>query len=124
MCFFYQIYDELKSMRDKYNNLEEVTLENFKVTMQNRKKEEKLHQRICTLEEENIKLLKALECTRLKQENTAQRVEIYEEHFNEMAYNHNTMVTTINTIIAELNDVISILNNKHQENYYVLRVLC
>ena len=41
MCFFYQIYDELKIMHDKYNNLEEVTLENFKVTMQNKKKRRK-----------------------------------------------------------------------------------
>ena len=111
-------------MHEKYNDLKELSMENFQVTMQNRKREEKLHQRVCALEEENNKLMKQLEYMTLKHEKTEERVELYKEHFNEMVYNHNTMITTINTIIAELNDVISVLNNKHQENYYVLRVLC
>ena len=99
-------------------------MENFQVTMQNKKREEKLYQRVCALEEENNKLLKEFEHMTLKQEKTEQRVELYKEHNIELVYNHNTMITTINTIIAELNNVISVLNNKHQENYYVLRVLC
>ena len=55
---------------------------------------------------------------------TEWEVELYKEKNNELIYKHNAMVAKINTIIAELNDVITVLNNKHQENYYFLRVLC
>ena len=92
-------------------------MENFKVTMKNKKREEKLHQRICVLEEMNKEMMKEFERMSIKQEKTEQKVELYKEQNNELTYNHNTMITTINTIIIELNNVISVLNNKHQENY-------
>ena len=92
-------------------------MENFKVTMKNKKREEKLHQRIVVLEEMVKELMKEFERMAIKQEKTEQKVELYKEQNNELSYNHNTMITTINTIIMELNDVISVLNNKHQENY-------
>ena len=111
---FYQIYDELQNLNIKYNNLEEILMETFKVTRQNRKREEKLYQRVCLLEETNEKLLKKVKHMALKQEKAE----------DELIYNNNAMIATINTIITELNDVISVLNNKHQENYYVLRVFC
>ena len=121
---FYQIYDELQNLNVKHSNLEEILMETFKVRSKNRKREEKLYQRVCLLEETNEKLLKEVKHMALKQEKAEERIELYKEQNNELIYNHNTMIATINTIIAELNDVISVLNNKHQENYYVLRVLC
>ena len=121
---FYQIYDELQNLNIKYNNLEEILMETFKVTRQNRKREEKLYQRVCLLEETNEKLLKEVKHMALKQDKAEERIELYKEQNNGLIYNHNTMIATINTIITELNDVISVLNNKHQENYYVLRVFC
>ena len=99
-------------------------METFKVTRQNRKREEKLYQRVCLLEETNEKLLKKVKHMALKQEKAEEKIELYEEQNNELIYNNNAMIATINTIITELNDVISVLNNKHQENYYVLRVFC
>ena len=97
-------------------NLEEVWMENLTVVMENRKREEKLYQRVYALEEENERLVKEIKWMTVKQENTDQRVELYREHNIELSYNHNTMITTINTITAELNNVISILSNKDQEN--------
>ena len=97
-------------------NLEEVCVENLAVIMENRKREEKLYQRVCGLEEENERLVKEIKWVTVKQENTDRRVELYREHNIELSYNHNTMITTINTIIAELNNVVSTLSNKDQEN--------
>ena len=64
--------------------------------MKNKKNEEKLNQRIDSLEGE---------------------LELYKEKTDELMYKHNAMVARINTLIAELNNVITVLNNKHQENY-------
>ena len=61
-------------------------MDNQAVTVQNRKKEAKLHQRVHRLEEE-IKFLKMLPTK------------------------YNEMVTTINMVINELNDIISLVNN-------------
>ena len=121
---FYQIYGELQNLNIKYNNLEELLVETLKVTRENRKREEKLYQRICLLEETNEKLLKEVKHMALKQEKAEERIELYKEQNDELVYKHNTMIAMINTMIVELNDVISVLNNKHQENYYVLRVFC
>ena len=80
-------------------------MDNQKVTVQNRKNEEKLYQRVHRLEEE-IKTL------RMKQENGDSRLEFYKEHNVELTFKYNSMITTLNTVIGELNNVISILNNK------------
>ena len=90
---------------------------NFKVTMKNKKREEKLYQRICVLEEMNKELVKEFECMSIKQEKAEREVELYREKNYEMSYKYNEMVASINTIIIELNHVITVLNNKHQENY-------
>ena len=95
---------------------EEVSLENFIAIRENRKREEKLYQRVCALEDENNQLMKEIKRLTINQEKTNQRVELYREHNTELTYNHNTMVATINTIIAELNNIISILSNKDEEN--------
>ena len=105
-------------LHTKYNSLEEVLRENFKVSMQTKKREEKLYQRVCGLEETNKELMQKLEHMSIKQEKTTQRIEIYKELNDELTYNHNAMIAKINTIVTELNYVITVLNNKHQENYY------
>ena len=92
--------------------------------MKNEKKEEKLNQRIGLLEEKNKELIKEFERVSVTLAKTEWEVELYKEKNSELIYKHNAMVAKINTIIAELNDVITVLNNKHQENYYFLRVLC
>ena len=99
-------------------------METFKIARQNRKREEKLYERVCLLEETNKKLLEEIKHMALKQEKAEEKVEIYNEQNNELTYKHNMMITTINNIIAELNNIVFVLNNKYQENYYVLRVLC
>ena len=88
-------------------------MDNQKVTVQNRKNEEKLYQRVHRLEEENKQLLKEIKNLRMKQENGDRRLEFYREHNVELTFNHNSMITTLNTVIGELNNVISILNNKY-----------
>ena len=52
MCFFYQIYVELNGLNEKYTNIEELLIENRKLSMKNKKNEEKLNQRIDSLEGE------------------------------------------------------------------------
>ena len=123
--FFYQIYAELNALNAKYSNLEEMLIENYKVSVENGKKEESLNQRIDLLEEENSELrlyhnelVKEFDRVLVALANTEREVELYKEQNNELIYNHNTMVTKINSIILELNDVIEVLNNKHKENYY------
>ena len=115
---FYQIYAELNVLTEKYNNIEELLVENCKVSLKNEKKEEKLYQRIGLLEEKNKELIKEFERVSITLGKTVWEVELYKEKNNELFYKHNEMVAKINTIIAELNDVITVLNNKHQENYY------
>ena len=116
MFFFYQIYDELKGLNEKNARLEELLIENLKVTMKNKQREEKLNQRMSVLEEKNNELMKEFERMSITQEKTERELELCQEKNNEMLYNHHTMVTTINTLISELNYVIFILNNKNQEN--------
>ena len=103
-------------MNEKNAKLEELLMENLKITMKNQKKGEKLNQRISVLEEKNNELMNEFECMAITQEKTERELELCQEKNNEMMYNHHAMVTTINTMIAELNYVITILNNKHQEN--------
>ena len=86
------------------------------VTVQNRKKEDKLYQRVASLEEENKQLLKAVQNLSVKQENAEQRLEFCRDLVNELSWNHNLVVTHINSIIMGLNNVIAILNNKDEEN--------
>ena len=87
-------------------------MDNQIVTVQNRKNEEKLYQRVHRLEEENKQLLKEIKNLRMKQENGDRRLEFYREHNVELTFKYNTIITTINSVIGELNNVISILNNK------------
>ena len=110
-------------LHTKYDNLDKVLRENFKVSMQTQKREEKLYQRVCDLEETNKELMHKLELMAINQEKTMRNVELYKEENNELWYNHNVMIAKIYTIVTELNYVIAVLNNKHQENYYFLRVL-
>ena len=86
------------------------------VTVENKKKEDKLYQRVANLEEENKQLLKAVLNLTVKQDNTDQRLEFYRDRVNELSYSRNLVVTHINSIIMELNNVITILNNKDEEN--------
>ena len=102
-----------------------MLVENYKVALENKKREESLNQRIDVLEEENNELrhhhnelIKEFKHVVAKLVNTEQKVELYEEKNNELIYNHNTMIIKINSIVLELNDVITVLNNKHEENYY------
>ena len=103
-------------MHERCANLEDQLMDNQVVTVQNRKKEEKLCQRVDRLEEENKQLLKEIKNLMLKQENADRRMEFYREHNIELIFRHNAMITTINSVIGELNNVISILHNKDQEN--------
>ena len=121
---FYQIYDELQNLYLKHDNLEETLLETFKIARRNQKREEKLYDRICLLEETNKKLVEEIKEMAIKQTKAEEKIEMYTEQNNELTYKHVEMVTTINSIITELNSVIFVLNNTYQENYYVLRVLC
>ena len=57
-------------MREKCDDLEQQTLENFHVTVENRKREEKLYERVHTLEEQNKTLMKELKRMMVKQANT------------------------------------------------------
>ena len=54
-------------LHTKYNNLEEVLVENFKVSMETKKREEKLYQRVCDLEETNKELMHNFEHMAIKQ---------------------------------------------------------
>ena len=87
---------------------EDQLMDNQAVTVQNRKNEAKLHQRVHRLEEE-IKFLK------MKQENGDKRLEFYKEHCAVLSMKYNEMVTTINTVIIELNHIISVVNNNNKD---------
>ena len=58
----YQTYDELQIVHERCANPEDQLTDNQKVTVQNRKNEEKLYQRVDRLEEE-IKNLRIVELT-------------------------------------------------------------
>ena len=103
---FYQIYNELKNLKENNADLEELLIDTMKMTMKTKKREEALYLRVNELEDE----IKHLTTSKEKTEREIQ------ETNNELTYKNNEMVCVINTIIAELNYVIAILNNKHQEN--------
>ena len=121
---FHQIYAELNALNTKYANVEQMLVENYEIALENKKREESLNGRIDVLEEENNELIKELNGVIAKLVNTERQVELCKENNNELIYNHNSMITKINSIVLELNDVITVLNNKYEENYYFLRVLC
>ena len=88
----------------------------MKITMETKKREETLNQRVNAMEEKNKELTKEIERLAISKEKTEREIELYQDTNNELLYKHNEMVSTINTIITELNYVITSLNNKHQEN--------
>ena len=96
--------------------MNEAWMEQLTIIMKNKKREERLHQRVSALEEQNEQLVKQIKGMLRKQEDTAREVELYHEHNLELNYNHNAMVATVNTIITELNNVMSFLSNKNEKN--------
>ena len=68
-------------------------MDNHIVTVENKKKEEKLCQRVAKLEEENKELLKTVLNMMMKQNYTDQRLQFHEDRFTELSYNHNLLVT-------------------------------
>ena len=114
--FFYQIYVELKHINEKNAELENLLIENIKITTKTKKREEALNQRINNLEEKNRKLEKEIQQMVMSKEKMEQEIEFCQDTHNELFYKHNEMVMMINSIITELNYVIANLNNKLQEN--------
>ena len=104
---FYQIYEELENVKMKCEGLEELWLQNYKVTMTNKKREEKLFDRMMVLEEKMKHIL-------IKQDHLNEGLELSKEHDCELSYMHNTMIAKINDMIFELNHIISILNNTEE----------
>ena len=113
--FFYQIYVELKDIKEKNAELENLLIENIKITTKTKKREEALNQRINNLEERNKKLEKELQQMVMSKEKMKQEIELCQDTQNELFYKHNEMIMMINSIITELNYVIANLNNKLQE---------
>ena len=116
MHLFYQIYDELNSVRKICATMNEAWMEQLTLVMKNKKREERLHQRVSALEDQNEQLVKEIKRMQLKHEETAREVELLHEHNLELCYKHNAMVATINTMITELNNVMSFLRNKDEKN--------
>ena len=81
-------------------------MDNHVVTVENKKKEDKLYQRVAILEEENKELFKKVLSLVMKENNAVQRQQFYEDRFVELSYNHNLLVTHVNSIIKELNNII------------------
>ena len=113
--FFYQIYVELKHIKEKNAELENLLIENIKITTKTKKREEGLNQRVNNLEERNKKLEKELQQMVMSKEKMEQEIELCQDTQNELFYKHNEMIMMINSIITELNYVIANLNNKLQE---------
>ena len=113
--FFYQIYDELKDVKGKNEELEKLLIKTIQITVKNQKREEALHQRVHKLEEKNKRLENALQQMVMSKEKTDQEIQHCQDTQNELCFKHNEMKIMINTIITELNDVITILNNKLEE---------
>ena len=85
---FYQIYDELKKLNNKYVELEVAVKDNCQVSDEISESEESLHHRIYILE---------------------QTVEWLKEKTLELVENNNTIVT-------ELSNVIELLNDRYVDN--------
>ena len=115
LCIFYQIYDELNSIRGICATMNEAWMEQLTLIMKNKKREERLHQRVSALEDQNEELVKEIKRMQLKHEETAREVELYNEHDLELCYKHNAMVATINMMITELNNIMSFLSNKDEK---------
>ena len=81
--FFYQINAELKTLNNKYDELETVVKDNYQVCEENTEAEESLNYRIYTLEQE---------VASLKDEN------------NELRKHCNKIVNELNCVITMLND--------------------
>ena len=113
---FCQIYDELQIVHERCTKLEDELMDNHVVTVENKKKEDKLYQRVTILEEENKELFKKVLSLVMKENNTNERRQFYEDRFTDLSYNHNLLVTHVNGIIMELNNIITILNNKEEAN--------
>ena len=78
--------------------------------MMNKKREEKLFDRLNVLEEKMKHILE-------KQDHLTKGIELCKEHDCELSYMHNTMIAKINDMIFEINHMISILdNNNNEEN--------
>ena len=103
---FYQIYNELKKLKENNTELEELLISVMKTAMKTKKREEALYLRVNELENKIKDLTTDKEKTK----------DEIEEMNNELTYKNNEMVCVINTIIGEVNYIIAILNNKHQEN--------
>ena len=103
-------------MKEKNAELENLLIENIKITTKTKKREEALNQRINNLEEKNRKLEKEIQQMVMSKEKMLQEIELCQDTHNELFYKHNGMVMMINSIITELNYVIANLNNKLQEN--------
>ena len=113
--FFYQIYIELKHVKEKNIELENLLLENMKITTKTKKREEALNQRVNNLEERNKELEKEIQQLVVSKEKMAQEIEVCQDSQNELFYKHNEMKIVINCIITELNNIIAVLNNQLQE---------
>ena len=113
--FFYQIYVELKHIKEKNEELENLIIENIQITAKTKKREEALHQRVNYLEERNRKLENVLQRMTMSKEKMEHEIELCQDTHNELFYKHNEMKIMINSIITELNYVIATLNNKLQE---------
>ena len=113
--FFYQIYDELKHVKGKNEELEKLLIKTIRITAKNQKREEALHQRVHKLEEKNKRLENALQQMVMSKEKTDQEIQHCQDTQNELYFKHNEMKIMINSIITELNYVITILNNKLEE---------
>ena len=114
--FFYQIYAELKEIKKKNAELEELLLDIMKTATKTKKREEGLHLRVNTLEERNRNLEKEIERLIISKGKTEQEIELIQDTNNELFYKHNEMFITINAIITELNLVIANLNSNYKEN--------
>ena len=95
------------NIKMKCEALEELWLQNYKVTMTNKKREEKLFDKMMVLEEKMKHIL-------IKQDHLNEGLELNKEHDYELSFMQNTMVAKINDLIFELNHIISILNNKEE----------
>ena len=104
--FFYQIYNEIKKLKENNTELKELLLDVMKTAMKTQKREEALYLRVNELENKIKDLTTDKEKTK----------DEIKEMNNELTYKNNEIVCVINTLIGEVNYIITILNNKHQEN--------
>ena len=86
---FYQVNAELEALNDKYDELETIVKDNYRVCEETTEAEESLNHRIYTLEQE-------VAC--LKDQN------------NELREHYNILVEELNRIITMLNDKYTVKN--------------